>query len=45
MNDLSHKYKHLQKDKESAEHTINKLSKTVQDRDKEIDSLVEELAM
>lgn len=45
MNELSRKYKQLQKDKESADHTINKLSKTVQERDEEIDSLVEEVAM
>lgn len=45
MNELSRKYKQLQKDKESADHTINKLSKTVQERDEEINSLVEEVAM
>lgn len=43
MNELSHKYKYLQKDKENAERTINNLSKTVQQRNKEIDSLVETL--
>lgn len=45
MNELSRKYKHLQKDKENAEYKINNLAKTVQERDKEIDSLVEEVAM
>nr|XP_034301660.1 golgin subfamily A member 4 isoform X4 [Crassostrea gigas] len=43
MNELSHKCKYLQNDKENAERTINNLSKTVQERDKEIDSLVEKL--
>lgn len=42
--ELSRKYKHLQKDNENAKRNINNLSKTVQERDKEIDSLVEELA-
>lgn len=45
MNELSRKYKNLQKDKENAEYKINNLAKTVQERDKEIDSLVEEVAM
>lgn len=44
MNDLSYKYKCLQKDKESAEYTINKLSNTVQEKEKEINSLIEDLA-
>lgn len=44
MNDLSYKYKCLQKDKESAEYTINKLSNAVQEREKEINSLIEDLA-
>eukprot|EP00105_Crassostrea_gigas_P042571 XP_019926719.1 PREDICTED: CAP-Gly domain-containing linker protein 1-like isoform X2 [Crassostrea gigas] len=44
MNDLSYKYKCLQKDKESAEYTINKLSRDVQEKEKEISSLIEDLA-
>lgn len=44
MNDLSYKYKCLQKDKESAEYTINKLSRNVQEKEKEISSLIEDLA-
>lgn len=44
MNDLSYKYKCLQKDKESAEYTITKLSRNVQEKEKEINSLIEDLA-
>lgn len=44
MNDLSYKYKCLQKDKESAEYTSNKLSRNVQEKEKEISSLIEDLA-
>ncbi|XP_052719869.1 uncharacterized protein LOC128191702 [Crassostrea angulata] len=44
MNDLSYKYKCLQKDKESAEYTINKLLRNVQEKEKEISSLIEDLA-
>lgn len=43
MNELPHKYKYLQKDKENAERTMNNLSKTVQERVKEMDSRVEKL--
>lgn len=43
MNCHTNIYKYLQKEKENAELTINNLPKTVQERDKEIDSLVEKL--
>lgn len=44
MKDLSLENKHLKLDNENAEHKINKLSKTVQDREIEIVSLVETIA-
>lgn len=38
---MSHKYKYLQRDKENAEGTMNNSSKTVKERVKELDSLLE----